>query len=636
LLYNTSYSLVIAQNGIGFSTQNNLTEPVTVASQQSGRYLYIRDNDTGEFWSATWYPVVSELDQFRATHRLGMTAISAEKNKISSQIAFSVHDSSPYEHWQVQLTNTDKRKRRLSVFAVVEWGQEIQDSQFHDNAIVAITTHNETNLLARIFTLDHAVDSFDCDWDQFVGRYGSLSKPKALLDGKCSRSFGGDNRIAVLQKNFTLGAGTEANFAVILGVSTVDTTAQAKRLAKKWGKSLHSPAQPLPERVVIKSPEHDLNLLVNHWSKLQALSPISEYAAISERLDRLSQLSTHVPEQTKTELVEILSQQYRDGSLIRSITEPIPDGSVATVSKLLEALCSYLAETGDLSLLSEHVSFFDSGSGSTTEHLTRSCNSLLENLNSDSSALVEKSVAVSALRKVLPIFMQIGEHQFVRKIERAIDDQSSRINRQWARNPKQHLTTMLPILASHTLTKQHRQSAVNNLRSELKTITFSENEVLLTTVVSCVEQLAMHDHADDALELLEHFLPTTRSKSAEQYQAEPYLFPRSILASAQRRGQADSNLDNAAAAKFLSVITETVLGIQPTIGGLKIDPHIPRSWRQYEVSREFRGAIYHIRVSNPLRVTSGVSRLSVNGLHITGNVIRPFQTGNHFIEVTLG
>ena len=76
--------------------------------------------------------------------------------------------------------------------------------------------------------------------------------------------------------------------------------------------------------------------------------------------------------------------------------------------------------------------------------------------------------------------------------------------------------------------------------------------------------------------------------------------------------------------------------MQPVLGGLKIDPCIPRNWRQVEFSRHFRGAEYHIRILNPTRQTKGVDRIMVDGIRQTGNFIRPFQTGIHYVEVFLG
>jgi cellobiose phosphorylase len=79
-----------------------------------------------------------------------------------------------------------------------------------------------------------------------------------------------------------------------------------------------------------------------------------------------------------------------------------------------------------------------------------------------------------------------------------------------------------------------------------------------------------------------------------------------------------------------------ILGVQPVLGGLKIDPCIPRDWRQVEVTRKFRGAEYHIRIQNPFRINKGVDRILVDGNRLTGTVIPAHAGGTHFVEVVLG
>lgn len=644
LIYNKSYCLTIAQNGIGYSAHRELVNPITKDNQQAGRYVIIRDNDSGEFWSASWYPTTQKLEEFGSIHRPGSTEISAKHNKIETSVMFTVHPSEPCEYWSIQLTNADKHKRRLSIFTFVDWDttQQIR-SEFQDNIIIA-TSHDDTEkTIARFLTLDHAADSFDCDWNQFIGRYGNIALPKAVSDGKCSRSITGDNRIAALQRNITIGAGSQAKFSVILGAVTADNMAQAKRQVKKISKLLvpagaNDLQEKIPERVVVKSPDSDWNTAVNTWLKLQLLSPISSSSSTRDQLRSINLGTTHQPNETKLLLADVLKLQYRDGSVIRSKIEPIPDRTVFTTSELLTAVTEYVTESGDTNFLPEHLPFFDSGSASVLEHIVRGCGSLSDQLHSgESQSQLERSVAISAIRNIIPILTNSAEHQFVRRIERIVEHEAARTNRYFTNHTKQSLETVVSTVHSQLLTEKNLKTAMKQLRSDVKQLdTTSTTEILLSTIFSTAEAFALNNEPEHALELLERFSPAVRAKSNELYQAEPYLIPRSILTNSQQRGQASPDLDNLAAGQLWRVFVESILGIRPCLGGLKIDPHIPRSWRQYDVSREFRGATYHIRVINPLRATGGVDRLSVNGLHITGNVIRPYQAGNHFVEVTLG
>ena len=74
-----------------------------------------------------------------------------------------------------------------------------------------------------------------------------------------------------------------------------------------------------------------------------------------------------------------------------------------------------------------------------------------------------------------------------------------------------------------------------------------------------------------------------------------------------------------------------------TFDGLKIDPSIPSAWDGLTASRQFRGATYNIKVSNPNHVCKGIKRMLVDGKALDGNVIPAFGDGaTHTVEVVMG
>jgi len=68
--------------------------------------------------------------------------------------------------------------------------------------------------------------------------------------------------------------------------------------------------------------------------------------------------------------------------------------------------------------------------------------------------------------------------------------------------------------------------------------------------------------------------------------------------------------------------SQYILGLQPVVEGLRIDPCIPSEWEGFEVTRIFRGKKLNIKVSNPNRVEKGVKSLVLNGEYYNGNIIR--------------
>ena len=98
----------------------------------------------------------------------------------------------------------------------------------------------------------------------------------------------------------------------------------------------------------------------------------------------------------------------------------------------------------------------------------------------------------------------------------------------------------------------------------------------------------------------------------------------------------NSWLTGTAAWTFVS-ISQAILGVQPTLEGLAIDPCIPAEWAGYTVKRRYRGAIYRITVENPHHVEKGIASITVDGTSITGNVLPPAAPGTEVqVRVVMG
>ena len=88
-----------------------------------GRYIYLRDNDTKDYWSATWQPVGKPLDSYKSVCRHGTayTVISADYAGISSEVTYYVPIGATYEVWRAVITNNSDKPRNLSTFGFVEF-----------------------------------------------------------------------------------------------------------------------------------------------------------------------------------------------------------------------------------------------------------------------------------------------------------------------------------------------------------------------------------------------------------------------------------------------------------------------------------------------------------------------------------
>ena len=81
-----------------------------------GRYLYIRDNRTNEYWSPTWQPAAKKLRAYRCRHGLGYTIISSAYRDIEAEVTYFVPLGENLEIWMLTLRNASSEDKELTVF----------------------------------------------------------------------------------------------------------------------------------------------------------------------------------------------------------------------------------------------------------------------------------------------------------------------------------------------------------------------------------------------------------------------------------------------------------------------------------------------------------------------------------------
>ena len=141
---------------------------------------------------------------------------------------------------------------------------------------------------------------------------------------------------------------------------------------------------------------------------------------------------------------------------------------------------------------------------------------------------------------------------------------------------------------------------------------------------------------DYAWDYYRKICPSYTEENSALHKVEPYVYSQMIAGKdAARPGEAKNSWLTGTAAWNWYAITQYILGIKPSYGGIEIDPCICSEWKEYKVTRRFRGSVYEITVKNPDGVCKGVREILLDGQPLNGNVV-PYAPGTHTVLVTLG
>ena len=154
--------------------------------------------------------------------------------------------------------------------------------------------------------------------------------------------------------------------------------------------------------------------------------------------------------------------------------------------------------------------------------------------------------------------------------------------------------------------------------------------------ISCAE--AVLGHGDRAFEVYRKTCPAYIEDISEIHRTEPYVYSQMVAGrDAPTFGEAKNSWLTGTAAWTFFNVSQYILGIQPTLDGLKVDPCIPHTLSGFTVTRRFRGATYHITVDNTAGVQHGVKSVIVDGKPLQGSVLPLAAEGAEVnVQVVMG
>jgi len=380
------------------------------------RLVYVRDNDSGEFWNVNWEPVQRKPDAYECVHGLGYSVITSSTAGIESRFRIFVPPGNdPVELWTLTVTNRSAKPRKLSLFAYnqiqfkFKWGFDSYGDMFYrsslfskeHNAIVAEKHpyRRPHNFLTAFLTADQPIVAFDGTRDAFVGLYNTLQNPDAVVRGRCSNTPGSsDATIAAAQFELELAPGETKEINLILGAT--DAAANIPSFRQKYfGKyethfaELKKAKAALVAQNHAQTPDAHFNRMLNGWIKQATLYGATwcrwGWNGYRDIVQHGFGVVTFEPKRTRAILLEALRYQFKTGLALRGWNpvdeKPYSDSALWLVFTLV----AYLKETDDLALLDEVVPYHDGGEATVRQHIDQALDFLEKNKGAHGLILIK-------------------------------------------------------------------------------------------------------------------------------------------------------------------------------------------------------------------------------------------------------
>lgn len=413
LIANPRVGLAVSQTGSGFSWIDNSQLAVVVRWQQdlaedrSGRFLYMRDRDTGEVWSLAPAPCWLDYRRYACRHGLGYTTFETEHAGIAARWTLCVDPEATVELWRLHLEDTAGRPRRLALVSYLEWNcgvapaprrefQKLFLETAYDPARRAVVAgshmwevpssrwgHWNTGFpYWSAFAAAQPVAMAEGDKAAFLGRYGDWRCPAALAEEREWRSLFGRHHdpVAALRCDVELPAGGAFDGGFVL--ATAEAPDMASELAARFAApaamdtSFVASIAGWRERLAghrIETPEPALDALANDWLRYQAISARlwgragyyqqSGAYGFRDQLQDSQVWLTIDPARCREQIGLHARHQFADGSVYHWWHPLSEQGHVTRMTDdllwLAFVTASYLKETGDFSILDDPAPYLD-------------------------------------------------------------------------------------------------------------------------------------------------------------------------------------------------------------------------------------------------------------------------------------
>ena len=397
VLANAQFGTVVSEAGGAYTWAENAHEfrltpwhndPVT---DRSGEALYLRDEETGHFWSATPQPCPG-AGPYRTRHGFGYSVFEHEEDGIHSELWMYVALDAPIKFSRLVLTNRSGRARSLSVTGYAEWvlGDLRSTSAMHvvtqsDPVSGALFARNaySVEFSGRVAffdtdTIDHGITG---DRTEFLGRSGTLASPAAMRHtGLSGRVGGGLDPCAALQVQLSMADGQRKEVILRLGAETSTQAATQSVQRFRGSQAAATALQKVREHwrtvlgvIRIETPAPAVDVMVNGWLMYQVIAcrflARSGYYQSGGAIGFRDQLQDSMamihadPTAVRTHLLLCAGHQYAEGDVQHWWHPPMNRGVRTACSDdflwLVAATSRYVDMTGDLSVLDQSAGYLE-------------------------------------------------------------------------------------------------------------------------------------------------------------------------------------------------------------------------------------------------------------------------------------
>ena len=734
-----------------------------IPMDRPGHYVYLRDNDSKDYWSVSWQPVGKPLDQAKYTCRHGMsyTTYECDYSNIKAEQTLVIPLNDAVELWDVKIKNNDSKPRNLSVFSYCEFSfhhimidnQNFQMSLYcagsnYDKGVIEYDLFYE-EFGYQYFTSNFEPDGYDCLRDKFLGLYHTEDNPVAVEEGHCSGSSElGNNHCGSLQKNLVLQPGEEVRVIFMLGEGRREAGLKAKakysdpKVMDQVYTDLKAFWDAKFDKLQISTPNEGMNTLINTWTLYQSeinvmFSRFASFIEVGGRTglgyrDTAQDAMTiphSNPAKCKQRIVELLrglvSQGYglhlfqpewfepdneakpfksptvvptpnRD-DMIHGLADACSDDALWLVSSIVE----YVKETGEFDFIDQIITYADKGEGTVYEHMTRILDFSTEqvgatgickglradwndclNLGGGESAMVS-FLHYWALENFIELAKYLGREEDVKKytavaekVKKVCDDQlwdgewyirgitknGKKIGTQQDKEGKVHLESNAWAVLSGAAPYDKAIKAMDSVDKYLYTpygimlnapsYTVPDDDIGFVTRVypGLKENGAVFSHpnpwawaaecklgrGDRAMKFYNALCPYFQNDMIEIREAEPYSYCQFIMGKDHTAfGRARHPFMTGSGGWSYFSATRYMLGMRPQFDELLIDPCVPADWKEFSMSRVWRGAKFNISVVNPDGVMKGVKELYLDGTKVDKIPVQA-EGSTHDVKVVMG